>query len=111
MQKANGAHSPVKFGDDPTKLVQLDQPELDYVIKEIARAPSGKFEDGQYELLQDGRQVARGDARTVIGELRKRRAYASIPLVAMDFSDNRSCVFRFRDVGDDTSPVIWRGGK
>lgn len=107
MPSSNG-HAPVRFGQDPADLVRLDQPELEYVIKEVRRAPSGKFEDGQYDLLHEGLSIASGDARTVIGELRKRRAYASIPLVAMDFVNDQSCVYRHRDDGDVSSPIVWR---
>jgi len=107
MPSSNG-HAPVRFGQDPADLVRLDQPELEYVIKEVRRAPAGKFEDGQYDLLHEGLSIASGDPRTVTDELRKRRAYAPIPIVGMDFVDGQRCVYRHRDVGDDTSPIIWR---
>jgi hypothetical protein len=111
---ASNGHAPVRWGDDPTGLVWLDQPELDFVLKEISRAPSGKFEDGRWALMHKGQQVAQGDAAAVTGELRKRRAYASIPLVAMDFIDDRSCVYCHRDadeVAAGTSPIVWRSDK
>lgn len=109
----NGAHGPVRFGDDPTGLVWLDsdEPETTYTLVEVERGPSGRFEDGQYELLLHGDMIAQGDARAVIVELQTHRQYMAISQVEMRLVDGRRCIYRHRPPGDDTSPIIWRSGE